>query len=200
MIAPRDSWNLPVKPAPLTEHEPQPPVSSLKWLADLDSQFGSTLRAMLRQKLGNTDDADDVYQECLFRLAKIGGTINLRSVRAYAYRAATNLAIELIRRRECRSAHWDAVVTDQRARRDDTRQIDPAHKFENEPQSPQAKGRFSRAVGGLPRHLREVIVLRDLSQMPYRKVAAILGIQPTTARVYRRQAVVRLGAALGEPI
>ena len=91
---------------------------------------------MLRQKLGNPDDADDVYQECLYRLAKIGSTINLRSVRAYAYRAATNLAIEVIRLRECRSAHWDAVVTDHCLRRDATRQNHPPHRLKKEPRRP----------------------------------------------------------------
>jgi hypothetical protein len=34
--------------------------------------------------------------------------------------------------------------------------------------------------------------------MSYKEVARVLGIEPTTARVYRRHAVVKLAELLGE--
>ena len=52
------------------------------------------------------------------------------------------------------------------------------------------------AIVQLPRHLRELVLLRDLAQMPYHRVASILGITVGTARVYRRQAVLRLAELL----
>jgi DNA-directed RNA polymerase specialized sigma24 family protein len=114
-------------------------------------------------------------------------------VQAYAYRTAANLATEIIRRRGCRAAHWRRIVAHQRARLGPSDQpsadnIDQDHGG--------VVGRLRGALRALPRHLREVVVLRDLAQMPYCRVASILGIRPTTARVYRRQAVIRLGDAL----
>jgi DNA-directed RNA polymerase specialized sigma24 family protein len=41
-----------------------------------------------------------------------------------------------------------------------------------------------------------VVVLRDLTGMNYRRVSAIMNISTGTARVYRRQAIIRLGAKL----
>ena len=53
------------------------------------------------------------------------------------------------------------------------------------------------AIASLPRYLGNVIVLRDLSRMSYREVGKTLGIDPATARVYRRHAVVKLAELLG---
>ncbi len=50
----------------------------------------------------------------------------------------------------------------------------------------------------LPDHLRNVVVLRDLSRISYEEIGRMLGIEPTTARVYRRHAVVKLAEILDE--
>ena len=57
--------------------------------------------------------------------------------------------------------------------------------------------RLRHAIAQLPAHLRNVIVLRDLSRMPYEEVGRTLGIDPATARVYRRHAVVKLAELIG---
>ena len=44
------------------------------------------------------------------------------------------------------------------------------------------------------RQLRDVVALRDLAELPYRQVGAMLGISPATARVYRCKAVRLLAA------
>ena len=71
---------------------------------------------------------------------------------------------------------------------------DPA---ENEP----AQERFAalrETIAALPAHLRNVIVLRDLNRLSYEDVGKTLGIDPATARVYRRHAVVRLSEMLSK--
>ena len=45
------------------------------------------------------------------------------------------------------------------------------------------------AISKLPDYLGDVVVLRDLAQMPYAQVAAILGIRLAVARVYRHKAI-----------
>ena len=54
------------------------------------------------------------------------------------------------------------------------------------------------AIAALPPHLASVVVLRDLQQLPYDEVGRTLGITPSTARVYRRHAVVKLAELLDE--
>ena len=59
-------------------------------------------------------------------------------------------------------------------------------------------GNAGHAIYLLPPHLRDVILLRDMAELPYGKVAAMLNIRGGTARLYRHQAVLRLGGLLGE--
>jgi RNA polymerase sigma factor (sigma-70 family) len=148
------------------------------------------MRRMLRRMLGNEHDALDAYQDCIYHLARRSGEIPLRCAAGYAYRTAANLALEMIRVRQRRAAHWARVVIELPGRRDAQ-----ANKPGNHDEAdlshllPVLRG----AVRGLPKYLRDVVVLRDLAELPYTHVARILGIRPTTARVYRRQAIVRLG-------
>ncbi len=184
MIAPRTTWNLEIKP--------DPSCGRLAWLDELHAAHGAGLRRMLRRMLGNEDEALDVYQDCLHHLARRADSARLRSARAYAYQTAANLATETIRRRGRRAAHWEAIVSDQRRR---TASCDGS-RLHTTPDRRPTTAKLRSAVSGLPKHLRDVIVLRDLSGLPYRQVASILGIQDTTARVYRRQAVIRLESKL----
>lgn len=184
MIAPRTTWNLEVR---------QAPGGRQAWLEELHVAHGLGLRLMLRRMLGNDDDALDAYQDCMYHLARRSEQTVLQSVQAYAYRTAANLATEIIRRRGRHAAHWRRIVADQRAR---VRLSDQPSPDSIDHDNGQVVGRLRGALGALPRHLRDVVVLRDLAQMPYRRVASILGIRPTTARVYRRQAVLRLGDTL----
>jgi DNA-directed RNA polymerase specialized sigma24 family protein len=57
--------------------------------------------------------------------------------------------------------------------------------------------RMRQAICELPRHLRNVVILRDLAQLPYAQVARMLGIRSGTARLYRRLAVVQLADLMG---
>ena len=45
------------------------------------------------------------------------------------------------------------------------------------------------AIAQLPDYLKDVVVLRDLAEMPYAQIGKILGIPAATARVYRFKAV-----------
>ena len=49
-------------------------------------------------------------------------------------------------------------------------------------------------IADLPEHLRSVITLHDLGELPYPEVARILRISTGTARVYRCKAVQLLAA------
>ena len=156
-------------------------------------QHGPGIRSMLRRMLPNEDEVLDVYQDCLCQLVDRSDRLALRSVRAYAYKTAANLAIETIRRRRRREAHWTRVVTAERERReahglDSDRDGEPGHQHWTT--------QVRNALVNLPRHLHDVVVLRDLGELPYERVGAILGIGSATARVYRRQAIVRLGGML----
>jgi len=159
------------------------------WVLRVMRAEGSGILRLLHRVLGNEADALDAFQDCFCKLAVRGNGGGLRSARAYAYRTATNIAIELIRSRRRRDAHLPALA-DRAARRGDSASLGSSNV-------PTTVISLQEAVAALPGHLRGVIVLRDLSGMSYEDVGRTLGIDPATARVYRRHAVVRLAELLG---
>ena len=147
---------------------------------------------MLWRLLGREHDVMDAYQDCFCKLAAPGRRRNVAQAKAYAYRTAANIAIEMIRVRRRRAAHWPAI-TAQRG----TQPPDEEADNSREDASSDSTALLQEAIARLPEHLRNVVVLRDISQLPYDEIGRTLGIEPTTARVYRRHAIIKLAEILG---
>ncbi len=158
------------------------------WIIRLMASDGPGILHLLWRILGREADVMDAYQDCFCKLAKLTGKREPQNARAYAYRTASNIAIELIRTRRRRTSHWDNVVATRSQRANDDEPAAASVVTGND--------QLREAIGSLPNHLRNVIVLRDLSRMTYDEVGRILGIEPTTARVYRRHAVIQLAKEL----
>lgn len=161
-------------------------AASQRWIVSLLQEQGPGVIHVLWRMLGREQDVLDVYQTVVCHLASRGPALAGRNRAAYFYRSAINAAIESIRRHRRERERLPRVAATVRWV-DDT----PAC-----PEPQQIMERLRGAVHALPAHLRDVVVLRDLSGMKYRQVASILNITSGTARVYRRQAIVRLAAML----
>ena len=172
------------------------PDSGHGWIVRLIQSEGRGILRLLWRLLGSEPDVMDAYQDCFCKLAARGGRRDLTSTRAYAYRTATNIAIEMIRVRRRRQAHWPAIVRERTGER--TQTPDPPSGRPETPERTERCERLREAIAQLPPHLRNVIVLRDSSRLSYKEVGRTLGIEPATARVYRRHAVVKLADLLGE--
>jgi len=167
--------------------------SGQAWIVQFMCKEGPGIMRLLWRLLGHEQDVLDAYQDCICRLAVRGRSGSVRSIRPYAYKTAANIAIELIRRRRRQRAHMTAVVA-HRGRSAEDAVLCGAGAVEKA----EMIQRLREAILELPPHLREVVMLRDLGEQPYRSVARIMGIQAATARVYRRQAIMRLAGLLGE--
>jgi len=150
---------------------------------------GAAIVRMLWRILGREQDVLDAYQDCFCKLAARAGRFDPANARAYVFRTATNIAIEMIRMRRRHEAHRPAVAAHRG-------QHDTVENSEADDAPADRSGDLRQAIARLPAHLRNVIVLRDLSRLAYDEVARVLGIEPTTARVYRRHAVVKLAEML----
>lgn len=159
------------------------------WIVRIIETEGPAILRMLWRILGSEADVMDAYQDCFCKLAARKSEKDLTNAKAYAYRTATNIAIEMIRGRSRRRAHLPAVAAEQ---------VNKAHSEPVEDVDARGFAGLREAIGRLPAHLGNVVVLRDLSRLPYEEVGRTLGIDPATARVYRRHAVVRLAELLGE--
>ncbi len=163
------------------------------WLDRVIRREGPGILRMLWRFLGSEQDTMDAYQDCFCKLAALNSTRIPKNVRAYAYRTAMNIATDLVRTRARRATHRPAV---QRAAAD--RADAQAAPVEGDNQAVGRAGALRDAMARLPRHLRDVVLLRDLSRWSYKQVGQALGIGPATARVYRRHAVVKLAELMGD--
>lgn len=155
--------------------------NSQRWILSAMQAHGPGLVKLLWRILGNETDVCDAYQDVFVRLANLSPEQKPRNIRAYMFRTAANIAVSMLRRRKLQHAMIDRI-----------RQAD------NRPPVPDPGGeldarmllsRLREAIGRLPDYLSDVIVLRDLGEMPYCDVAKTLGITQTAARVYRHKAI-----------
>lgn len=166
-----------------------------KWVLRLMRANGVTLLTMLWRMLGREADVLDAYQSAVCQLIAHGPERIGKNPGGYFYRVAMNAGIEILRRRKQQRESW-AAVTEAHAHRQSAR---------TDAQPPDAAvdhreliERMRRAIYSLPPHLRSVTILRDLGQLPYSRVASILGITSGTARLYRRRAILKLAELIGE--
>jgi len=163
---------------------------SQRWILSAMQQHGSALVSMLWRILGSEQDVCDAYQETFLRLAHPDNHAKPDNVRAYLFRTASNVAMTMLRREQLKS-QYQRKLCEEKYQPCNT---DPAGFLDTMDLQQRLRG----AVAQLPDYLGDVIVLRDLAEMPYQQVAKILGITTTAARVYRHKALKLLALRMSE--
>lgn len=182
-------------------------VARQEVLLEVMNREGAALLRMLQRMLGNRADALDAYQECFCKLASRTQGQSIEHLKAYMYRTASNIAIESLRARKRRLEHMASVAA-VKTRIVEEQAADIAAGSREPGDDDDSSGCPSAindrnevllrdAIDRLPLHLRHVVILRDICRLPYEEVGRVLEIEPGTARVYRRHAIVRLGKMMG---
>lgn len=144
----------------------------------LATRLGPTLKRVLFRLGLSAPDVDDVVQDVLIKIWKGSASFQSRSsVSTWVCRIAVNEAISALRRRP------------QAASMEPVRVIDPESAWEQQQLISAVRG----AVTTLPLPERTVIVLREYEGMPYREIAAMLGIPIGTvmSRLHQARSRVR---------
>jgi RNA polymerase sigma factor (sigma-70 family) len=139
--------------------------------------------------LWKAEDSQEVVQETFVRLFRMRERVRMSSVEPLAYRIALNLANSRLRSRRLwrwvsLGAQWDRASPDPNA--------------EDLLAAAQDGERLRSAIEGLSPDLRNVILLCELSDLGYDRVAEALGIPPGTVGSRRHRAIEQLRDALGQ--
>jgi RNA polymerase sigma-70 factor, ECF subfamily len=141
---------------------------------------------------GDAEDASDVVQEAYLRAYRaLGGFRGDAQFTTWLYRITANCAATtLLRRRKSRTEPLseDAPVIDLRVDRDPEWRAAAGDQRET----------VAAALGRLPTRLRQVIVLRDIYDLPHSAIAAELGISEAAAKVRLHRARRRLKESLDD--
>jgi RNA polymerase sigma-70 factor (ECF subfamily) len=136
------------------------------------------LRAYLTRKVGNPDQADDLAQETFYRALKAfqgrrGWLPSAKEAyRPWLFRIATNLAIDLLRRRTCLT--WRDLEAAAAVPTSSGREADPEEVY---PHLEEAEA-VRTTLGHLPDHSRRALVLRYHGGLTTPQVAQVIGLTP----------------------
>lgn len=178
-------------PVPLKPSLPTVPSApeSVRWFNDEVHAHDSQLKAYLRGSFPTVHDIDDVVQESYLRIWKARAAKPIQSAKAFLFRVAYNVAIDLVRRH--RVSPIEAV--------DDLGELPISGSACDAAQANAAGERIDglvAALGCLPRRSREIVILCKLEGHSYREVATQLGISEKTVAEHLYRGIQRLGEEL----
>ena len=147
-----------------------------------DDAFASLFSAAYRvayRLLGDREDAADVAQEALARASLRWSKVSAdgRDATPWVVRVAANLALDRWRRRKVAARH---AIPD----------------LGGSPGSMPERVDLHRALAGLPRRQRQVVVLRYVADLPETDVAAALGCSVGTVKTHASRGLAALRVAL----
>jgi RNA polymerase sigma-70 factor, ECF subfamily len=149
------------------------------------------VHAVCRRIAGSTRDADDAAQEAMIGIVRGLPRFDGRArFSTWAYRIATNAALDELRRRKRRPSL--ALVTDEG---EHVETADPLAAREVE----GAVERLSidAALDALPEDFRIAVVLRDVADLDYAEIAEVLGVPVGTVKSRIARGRAQLADALG---
>jgi RNA polymerase sigma-70 factor (ECF subfamily) len=152
------------------------------------------------RQLRSAPAAEDVVQETFVRVVQNAADFKHEArFTTWVYTIARNLCIDQLRKR----AHRKHPSLDE-ARGEDGEgrtlgELVPDKKADTErlASSSEIKERIAQAVAKLPDDQREVFLMREVANLPFKEIAEITGVPENTVKSRMRYALERLQEALG---
>lgn len=146
-------------------------------LDELLRRHHARLHAVCLRILGRRDDADDAAQNALIAIVRGLPAFDGRSAfSTWAYRIATNAALDELRRRRRRPrARLDVTEGAERSEIADRSADRELAAFEN-------REVVTQALAHLPEDFRVAVVLRDVADLDYESIARVLEVPIGTVR------------------
>ncbi|MBX5451012.1 MAG: RNA polymerase sigma factor [Thermogemmatispora sp.] len=153
-------------------------------LSRLYEQFSRPIHSYIYHLLGNREDADDMTQEVFIRACLAWDHLHDReNLAAWLYRIATNLCVDLLRRRK-RIAWWPLSLSSHQSNHDESSISEEfALLLADSGGIPEVIERehIRAALAAMPFDYAVVLVLSAVQGLPYQEIAAIIGISPNAA-------------------
>jgi RNA polymerase sigma-70 factor, ECF subfamily len=145
--------------------------------------------------------AEDVVQETFVRVVQNAADFKHEArFTTWVYTITRNLCIDHLRKRALRK---HPSLDEQKGQDGDgptlgEQTADPRASVEREATGTELKERIARAVDTLPDEQREVFLMRELLNLPFKEIAEITKVPENTVKSRMRYALERLQEALSE--
>jgi RNA polymerase sigma-70 factor (ECF subfamily) len=152
-------------------------------LSVLYEQFKRPIHSYIYRLLGNSEDADDVTQEVFVRACTSwNGLYERNNLSAWLYRIATNLCVDMLRRRKRIS--WRSLTPNSgQEDRFESSGDDGSYLLPDSGGIPEVAERehIRQALASMPEEYAVALALSAAQGIPYQEVATILNISPNAA-------------------
>ena len=160
------------------------PVDDARWFANEVQPHGPLLRNYLKGKFPAVRDVDDIVQESYLRIWKARTSQPIRSAKAFLFKIARHLAIDLVRRDRASPVHpvrdlEDLSVIEEKLTAADALSLEEKTSL------------LADALAALPDRCREIVVLHKLEGIGQKDVARQLGLSERTVEVQVSRGVRR---------
>ena len=153
-------------------------------LSMLYEQFRKPIHNYAYRLLGSQEDADDVTQEVFIRACTAWDNLQDRdNLSAWLYRIATNLCVDLLRRRK-RISWWQlSHRTYNNGHGEEITVEDYSNLLPDDGGIPEIAERehIQLALANMPEEYAIALILSAAQGIPYQEIAAIVGISPNAA-------------------
>ena len=166
--------------------EPSASGEQTRWFTEEVQPHETSLRSYLKGSFPTMRDVDDVVQESYLRAWKARARQPIRCARAFLFRVARNVAINLLNRE--RVSPIDSVK--------DLESLPVVDGGLNAAASACAREELlllAHAIDALPARCREIVILRRINNVSQKEIAARLGIAEATVEVQVVRGVKRCG-------
>lgn len=148
-------------------------AEQVQWFAEQVQPHEAALKSYLRHTYPVVRDVDDVVQESYLRVWRERGTRPVQFAKAFLFKVARHLAIDLARRRKIFPEESVGDFEQLHVIEERSEVVDTINR--------QEKSRLlAEAIDRLPTRCREIVILRKLHALPQREVALRLGLAEKT--------------------
>lgn len=143
----------------------------------LYSRYKRAVYALCLRKTRQAADAEDLTQEVFLQVyRRVGGLRNSAAFKPWLFRVTTNIILMHSRRRRVPISLQDTLDSETSGASEVVQAlIGPACE-------PIERIALARAISGLPKCRRAVLVLHDIKGMNHREIAASLGVSPSATK------------------
>ncbi|MDW8281168.1 MAG: RNA polymerase sigma factor [Myxococcales bacterium] len=150
--------------------------------------------------MGNAALAEDLTQETFLRVVKHARSYEQQArFVTWLYTMARNLCVDALRRAKHRQAQsLDAPMHQQERGALLDRIADGSPALDRRVITQELQQRLQQAIASLPEDQREVFLMREVANLQFKDIAAIIGISENTVKSRMRYALEKLREALDD--
>ena len=168
---------------------------------DLVKQYQAQIYQHALYLLNSPDDAKDVTQETFIKAWTSNAELRLETVQSWLLKCASNLCIDLLRRRRFQApltmGHTEEIEALVHHQREGTAS-DPSNLSPEELYIRQERQQLVRqAIAQLPLHFRTVVIMREINELSFEEIAETLNQPVGTVKSNMFRAKKRLREIVG---